>query len=67
MWRWFGSRHSWGWQYRIPYRYPYGGYGYGYPLGSYVQRGRVAMLEDEERWLESELDEVKKRLEELRK
>jgi len=25
------------------------------------------MLEDEERWLESELDEVKKRLEELRK
>jgi len=62
-----GYWHPWAWQYRVPYGYPYGGYGYGYPWGTVPREEEVAMLEEQERWLTSKLDGVKKRLEELRK
>jgi len=46
---------------------PYGGYGYGYPWGAMPKDEELAMLEEQERCLASELDGVRKRLEELRK
>ena len=52
--------------YGTPYGYPYGGYGYGYP-GAVPKEEEIRMLEDQERCLTSELDGVRKRLEELRK
>jgi len=67
MWPWYGSSYPWGWPgYRMPYGYPYGGYGYGYPW-TIPKEEEIKMLEDQERWLTSELDGVRKRLEELRK
>jgi hypothetical protein len=68
MWPWYGFWHTWGWPgYRMPYGYPsYGGYGYGYP-GAVPKEEEIRMLEDQERYLTSELDGVRKRLEELRK
>ncbi len=51
----------------MPYGYPYGGYGYGYPGGAMPKEEEIAMLEEQEKWLTSELDGVRKRLEELRK
>jgi len=66
VWPWFGWN-PWGWPgYGTPYGYPYGGYGYGYP-GAVPKEEEIRMLEDQERWLTSELDGVRKRLEELRK
>jgi len=64
---WFGYWHPWAWHhgYRMPYGYPYGGY--GYPWGAVSREEEIAMLEEQERWLSSELDGVRKRLEELRK
>jgi len=50
----------------MPYGYPYGGYGYC-SWGAMPKEQEIAMLEDQEKWLTSELDGVKKRLEELRK
>ena len=66
---WFGCWHPWAWHhgYRMPYGYPYVGYGYGYPWGAMPKEEEIAMLEEQERWLTSELDGVRKRLEELRK
>jgi hypothetical protein len=68
MWPWF-RYNPWEWPgYGMPYGYPYGGYGYGYsPWGAMPKEEEVRMLEDQERWLTSELDGVRKRLEELRK
>ena len=65
MWPWF--RYSpWGWPgYGMLYAYPYGGY--GYPGAAMPKEEEVRMLEDQEKWLTSELDGVRKRLEELRK
>jgi hypothetical protein len=56
----------------MPPGYPYGGYGYqyggyGYPGGAMPKEQEIAMLEDQERGLTSELDAIRKRLEELRK
>jgi hypothetical protein len=51
----------------MPYAYPYGGYGYGYPWGAIPKEEEIRMLEEQERCLTSELDGVRKRLEELRK
>ena len=66
MWPWFGFWHPWAWHgYRAHYAYPYGRY--GYPLGSVPKEEEIAMLEEQERWLTSELDGVRKRLEEVRK
>ena len=62
MWPWFGWN-PWGWP---GYGMPYGGYGYS-PWGAVPKEQEIAMLEDQERWLASELDGVRKRLEELRK
>ena len=63
---WFGHWHPWGWYgYRTPY--PYGAYGYGYPWGAMSREEEIAMFEEQERYLTSELDGVRKRLEELRK
>jgi hypothetical protein len=62
MWPWYG----WNPWYGMPYGYPYGGYGYGYP-GAMPKEQEIAMLEDQERWLTSELDGVRNRLEQLRK
>jgi len=68
MWPWFRHWHPWAWHgYRMPYGYPYGGYGYGYPGGAMPKEEEIAMLEEQEKWLTSELDGVRKRLEELRK
>ncbi|MEA3442373.1 MAG: DUF5320 domain-containing protein [Chloroflexota bacterium] len=61
MWPWYGFRHPcWGFPYG--YRYPYVGYPWAMP-----KEEEIRMLEDQERWLTSELDGVRKRLEELRK
>jgi len=65
---WFGHWHPWGWYgCRTPYAYPYGAYGYGYPWGAMSREEEIAMFEEQERYLTSELDGVRKRLEELRK
>jgi hypothetical protein len=55
MWPWHGFWPRWG--------FPYG---YGYPW-AIPKEEEIRMLEDQERWLTSELDGVRKRLEELRK
>ena len=62
MWPWFGFWHPWAWHgYRMPY-------GYGYPWGAMPKKEEeIRMLEEQERCLTSELDGVRKRLEELRK
>ena len=65
MWTWHGCWHPWAWHHG--YRMPYGGYGYGYPWGAMPKDEELAMLEEQERCLASELDGVRKRLEELRK
>ena len=67
MWTWHGCWHPWAWHhgYRMPYGYAYGGY--GYPWGAVPREEEVAMLEEQEKWLTSELDGVRKRIEELRK
>ena len=49
----------------MPYGYAYGGY--GYPRGAIPKQEEIAMLEEQEGWLMSGLDGVRKRLEELRK
>jgi len=51
----------------MPYGYSYRDYGYGYPGGAMPKEEEIAMLEEQERWLTSELDGVRKRLEEVRK
>lgn len=66
MWPWSRFRHPWGWPgYGVPYGYPYGGY--GHPWGPMPKEEEIAILEEQERCLTTELDEVKKRLETLRK
>ncbi len=60
MWPWFWWR-PWGW-FWPGYSYQ----PYGYPWGPMPKEQEIAMLEEQERWLSSELDRVKKRLEELR-
>ena len=67
MWPWFRWS-PWGWpRYGMPYGgYPYGGYGYS-PWGAMPKEEEIRMLEEQEKWLTSELDGVRKRLEELRK
>jgi hypothetical protein len=63
-----GLGHPWGWHgYRIPYGYPYGGYECGNPWGVVPKEEEIAMLEEQERCLTSELDGVRKRVEELPK
>ena len=59
MWPWYG-RNPWG---LLGYGMPYG---YGYP-GAVPKEEEIRMLENQERWLTSELDGVRKRLEELPK
>ncbi len=54
MWPWFG-RNPWGWPaYRMPYSYFYGGYGYSW--GAIPKEEEIRMLEEQERWLTSELN-----------
>ena len=66
MWPWFGFWHPWAWLgYRMPYGYPYGGYGYRW--GAIPKEEEMALLEEQEGCLIRELDGVRKRLEELRK
>jgi len=51
----------------MPYGgYPYVGYGYS-PWGAMPKEEEIRMLEEQEKWLTSELDGVRARLEELRK
>ena len=67
--RWFGwgNPYAWGWPgYSMPYGYRYGGYGY-LPWGGMPKEEEKRMLEEQEKWLTSELDGVRKRLEELSK
>ena len=51
---------------RMPYGYPYGGYGYGYPQGAILKEEEMRTLEDQARAMESDLNAIRKRLEELR-
>ncbi len=61
MWSWFwGPSCAWP---RYGYGYPYG---YGWPW-TMPKEQETAMLEDRERWLNRELDAIKKRLDELKK
>jgi len=60
MWPWHRFWHPWGFPYG--YWYPYVGYPWAIP-----KEEEIRMLEDQERWLTSELGGVGKRLEELRK
>ncbi len=60
MWHWHGWWHPWGFPYGYPYRY-------GYHWATMPKEEEIRMLEDQERWLASELDGVRKSLEELRK
>ena len=65
MWSRFGYWHPWAWHgHRMFYGYPYGVY--GYPWGGMPKEQEIAMLEEQERYLTSELDGVRKRVEELR-
>lgn len=73
MWPWFwGSSYAWR---RYGYAYPYSyGYpcGYGYPYGfgwpwAMSKEQEIAMLEDQQRCVNGELDAIRKRLEELNK
>ena len=63
MYPWYGFWYPWAWP---GYWWP-GAYGYGYSWGFIPKEEEIRMLEDQERWLVSELDRVRKRLEELRK
>ena len=69
MWHWHECWHPWAWHhgYGMPYGYPYGGYGYGYPWRAMPKAEEIAMLEEQEKYLTSELDGLRKRLEELGK
>lgn len=71
MWSWFGWN-PWAWRwtgYGMPFGYPYAGYGmpYGYPGAPMTREQEIAMLEEQAKALQGELDAVNKRLEELRK
>ncbi len=70
MWPWFGWN-PWAsrWPgYGMPYGNPYGGYGYGYsPWGPMPKEQEIAMLEEQAKALQDDLDDINKRLEELRK
>jgi ubiquinone biosynthesis protein UbiJ len=50
----------------MPYGYPYGGYGYS-PWAPMPKEQEIAMLEEQARAMQDELDAINKRLEELRK
>ena len=68
--RWFGRGR------RMPYGYPYAGgygaatpymgYGYGYPGGAIPKEEEMRVLEDQARAMESDLNDIRKRLEDLR-
>jgi len=65
--RGFGFGRGWGWACPWPrysgVAYPYS---YGWPWAMPKEQ-EIGMLEDQERWLSSELDAIRKRLEELKK
>jgi len=63
MWPWYGYWHPWGWRW-LGY---WGATPYDWPWGPIPKEQEIAILEDEARWLERDLDRIKKRLEELRK
>jgi len=50
----------------MPYGYPYNRYGYGYPGGAIPIEEEVRVLEDQARAMESDLNDIRKRLEDLR-
>ena len=60
----------WGWYWGIPYRYPpftYGGmFPYGYPWGPITKEDEIRMLEDQAKVLRDQLEEVNRRLGELK-
>jgi hypothetical protein len=63
MWPWYGYRHPWRWAWprygpAVPYAWPWA------PIS---KEQEIAMLEDQSRMLESELDRIRSRLEELKK
>jgi len=59
-----GRRFGFGWG--MPYGYPYAG-SYGYPWGAMPKEEEIRMLEEQARAMESDLNAIGKRLEELRK
>lgn len=67
MWPWFGWNPWIGLSYWYAYPYGYGmPYGYGYPWGAIPKEEEIRMLEDQARVMESDLNAIRKRLEELR-
>jgi len=63
MWPWYGYRHPWRWG------WPgyWGATPYAWPWAPIPKEQEIAMLEEHGRILEGELDNIKKRLEELKK
>ena len=59
-----GRRFGFGWG--MPYGYPYAG-SYGYPGEAMPKEEELRMLEEQARAMESDLNAIGKRLEELRK
>ena len=55
----------WYYGYGRPWGLPFGGYGYS-PWGPMPKEYEISMLEEQERWLTTELDGVRKRLSELK-
>ncbi|MDI6814657.1 MAG: DUF5320 domain-containing protein [Dehalococcoidales bacterium] len=64
MWPWFGWWRPWAWGWPGYGYYPYA---YGWPWGPMPKEQEIAMLEDQAKWLEMDLETIRKRLEELRK
>ncbi len=60
MWPWFWR--PWGWFWPSYWYHPY-----GWPGAPIPKEQEIAMLEEQERWLSSELEGIRKRLEELKK
>jgi len=63
MWPWYGYWHAWRWGW--PRHWPVAPY--TWPWAAIPKEQEIAMLEDQARLLESELDGIRKRLEELKK
>lgn len=59
----WGCMHPWGWSW---YGTSHAGYGY-WPGAAMPKEQEITMLEDQARALESDLDAIRKRLEELEK
>jgi len=63
MWPWYGYWHPWGWGWHRRWWIP----PFAWAWASPSREEEIAMLEDQARVLERELESIRKRLEELKK